>query len=272
MGKVERHCADLEPLLIDFLATENRQLICENLEQNSSLPGRRANLELARAFGDVVADAASANPDEMWSLCSRLTDILASEAGVDQPASFLAFCGAGAMGAIGAVRSGYTGRSLVHLRSLARDPRWRIREAVCSGLSRLLQAWPDSAFEALELWVVGGDLLEMRAAAAAVADPPLLQDGEIALRGLELQQSILDQVMHTPVEARKLEPFKILRKGLGYTLSVVVCAVPEAGFSLLESMVETDDRDVLWILRQNLKKKRLTRIAAAEVEALSRRL
>jgi hypothetical protein len=272
MGKVERHRADLDPLVIDFLATEDRRLICEYLEQNSNLPGRRANLELARAFGDVVADAARANPDQMWSLCSRLTDIPASEAGVDQPSSFLPFCGAGAIGALGAVRSNYTERSLVRLRSLARDPRWRIREAVSSGLSRLLQARPDSALEALELWVAGGDLLEMRAAAAAVADPPLLQDGEIARRGLALQQSILDQVMHTPVEARKSEPFKILRKGLGFTLSVAVCAVPEAGFSLLHSLVDVDDRDVLWILRQNLKKKRLSRLAPVEVEALDRRL
>ena len=59
MGKVERHRADLEPLLMDFLATEDRQAICEYLEQNSNLPGRRVFLELARAFGDVVADAAS---------------------------------------------------------------------------------------------------------------------------------------------------------------------------------------------------------------------
>jgi len=139
MGKVERHRADLDPLLIDFLATHDGQPIYEYLEQHSNLPGRRANLELARAFGDVVADAASANPDPMWSLCSGLIDISVSEAGVDQPASFLPFCGAGAIGAVGAVCSDYTERSLVRLRSLARDPRWRIREAVSSGLSRLLQ-------------------------------------------------------------------------------------------------------------------------------------
>jgi len=47
MGKVERHRADLDPLLMDFLATEDRQSICEYLEQKSNLPGRRANLELA---------------------------------------------------------------------------------------------------------------------------------------------------------------------------------------------------------------------------------
>ena len=108
MGEVERHRADFDPLLIGFLATEDSQLICEYLEQDSNLPGRRANPELARAFGDAVADAASANPGSVWSLCSRLTGISASEAGVDQPASFLPFCGAGAIGAIGAVRSDYT--------------------------------------------------------------------------------------------------------------------------------------------------------------------
>ncbi|MCD6285416.1 MAG: hypothetical protein J7M39_05830 [Anaerolineae bacterium] len=71
MSKIERHRADLEPLLMDSLAGDDGQPICEYLEQKSNLPGRRANLELARAFGDVVANAASANPDRMWSLGCR---------------------------------------------------------------------------------------------------------------------------------------------------------------------------------------------------------
>ena len=51
MGKAERHRADLEPLLMDFLARDDGQPICEYLEQYSNLPGRRANLELAFASG-----------------------------------------------------------------------------------------------------------------------------------------------------------------------------------------------------------------------------
>jgi hypothetical protein len=70
----------------------------------------------------------------------------------------------------------------------------------------------------------------------------------------------------TKVEDRKSDDFKVLRKGLGYCWSVAVAALPEAGKPLLEKWLTSEDKDVLWIMRENLKKDRLSRVDAAWVE------
>jgi hypothetical protein len=80
----------------------------------------------------------------------------------------------------------------------------------------------------------------------------------------------MDQVLRA--EDRRAEPFRVLRKGLGYTLSVVVRALPEEGFTLMARLVDSGDPDALWIVRQNLKKKRLMRHFPQEVEAIERRI
>ena len=60
------------------------------------------------------------------------------------------------------------------------------------------------------------------------------------------------------IKERKNESARTLRKALGYTLSVVVSTQPEEGFAFLASLSETQDSDLQWILRENLKKKRLS--------------
>jgi DNA-binding winged helix-turn-helix (wHTH) protein len=50
----------------------------------------------------------------------------------------------------------------------------------------------------------------------------------------QLHRNIIDQVLKT--EERKSEAFRTLRKALGHTLSVVVCAVPKAGFEFMAQL------------------------------------
>jgi len=64
-----------------------------------------------------------------------------------------------------------------------------------------------------------------------------------------------------------------LRKALGYTVSVVITAAPDAGFPLLHSWLAWNDPDVQWVVKENLKKKRLSPWAdevAALMEAINR--
>lgn len=61
---------------------------------------------------------------------------------------------------------------------------------------------------------------------------------------------------------RTSEAFKALRKGLGYCWSVATCASPDAGKALMETWFACDDRDVRWVMRQNLMKARLERLDA----------
>ena len=272
MGKVDRHCADLEPLLARFLTAGDQRPLRDYLVANSNLPGRRGNLELLTALGDAVAKAQPSSMARLWALSAELADVSPDEADVNDPASFLVYAGAVAIGAIGSVSAVYITRALLRLRVLARDPRWRVRESVAFGLQRLLQAESDATLTALETWGVDGDLLEMRAAAVAVAHPPLLRDATFALRALTLHRSILDQLAAIPKADRRTEPFRVLRKGLAFAISVVACGVPDEGFAYLEALAGVDDRDVTWIVRQNLRKKRLQRLDPDRAAAIGRRL
>jgi len=272
MGKVDRHCADLEPLLARFLTAGDQRPLRDYLVANSNLPGRRGNLELLTALGDAVAKAQPSSMARLWALSAELADVSPDEADVNDPASFLVYAGAVAIGAIGSVSAVYITRALLRLRVLARDPRWRVRESVAFGLQRLLQAESDATLTALETWGGDGDLLEMRAAAVAVAHPPLLRDATFALRALTLHRSILDQLAAIPKADRRTEPFRVLRKGLAFAISVVACGVPDAGFAYLEALAGVNDRDVTWIVRQNLRKKRLQRLDPDRAAAIGRRL
>jgi hypothetical protein len=53
---------------------------------------------------------------------------------------------------------------------------------------------------------------------------------------------------------------------MGYCWSVAVAANPDAGMSMMEQWFSNRDKDIRWIMRENLKKKRLERKNAAWVQ------
>jgi hypothetical protein len=110
----------------------------------------------------------------------------------------------------------------------------------------------------------------MRAAAAGVAEPTLLKNNMTARGALELQKRIFDKILAT--DERKSNEFKTLRKGLGYTLSVVICAIPKEGFEYMRQLVDLRDKDVLWIIRENLKKNRLIKNFPEQVDSIRKLL
>jgi hypothetical protein len=59
-----------------------------------------------------------------------------------------------------------------------------------------------------------------------------------------------------------------LRKGLGYCWSVAVVALPDEGKRHMARWLASSDPDVRWIIRENLKKKRLERLDAAWTAAM----
>ncbi len=116
---------------------------------------------------------------------------------------------------------------------------------------------------------MGTDLLERRAAVAGPCEPELLGEPVHAERVLAL----LDRVTASLPEEddRSSDAFKALRKGLGYCWSVAVAAHPEAGRPAMERWLDSGDPDVRWVMKENLKKKRLERADAAWVaEAMAR--
>ncbi len=219
------------------------------LLQHSGLPGPRGNLELARA----AVEEGSRRQFEEW-----LTHT-AERAPTNDPHEFLAFCGVVGLGRLLAEGDR---TCLPAIRQHATDPRWRLREAVAMALQRWGRVDMPALLEEMRAWSQG-DFLERRAAAAALCEPDLLRDEGAVGQVL----AILDDITHSLTRARdrKDEGFKALRKGLGYCWSVAVAALPSEGKPAMQRWFASGDSDVRWVMRENLKKKRLERMDAAWV-------
>ena len=226
------------------------------LLRESGLPGPRGNLELAHAFSleasaKQILELARIGPDE---------------APENTAEAFMAFCGVMGLGKL--IASGDT----VHFRRMrqaASDPRWRVREAVATGLQLVGDADMKLLIRELRPWAKG-NWLEKRAAAAALCEPRLLKSAPAA--GSTLR--ILDQITNSMLRAdnRTEEGFRILRQGMGYCWSVAVAALPEQGKPMFEKWLTTRDADIRWMLNQNLRKNRLVRADARWVKSCLARL
>lgn len=214
------------------------------LLKESGLPGPRGNLELAQ----VVADEGN------LKLFRRYTAYTADQAPVNSPYEFLAFCGIVGLGRL--LAEGDT-HFLKTLRIHASDPRWRIREAVAMALQRLGDVSMAQLIAAMREWSKGTPL-EQRAAAAALCEPRLLGQAKHARAVLQILDRITASLER--VDSRRSEDFLALRKGLGYCWSVAVVALPDEGKALMEKWLITADKDIQWIMQENLKKTRLARM------------
>ena len=215
----------------------------------SRLPGPRGNLELARA----AADEGDATQFARWLAVGP------AEGPTNTPGEFLAFCGALGYGRLLAEGDR---AALGEVRRAANDPRWRVREAAAMALQRWGEADMGAMVDEAEVWA-GGTRLEQRAVAAGLCEPALLGDTATAERVL----AVLDRITATVRGAtdRRSAEFVALRQALGYCWSVATVAAPQRGRALMEKWLADNDRDVRWIMRENLSKARLTRLDAAWV-------
>lgn len=55
---------------------------------------------------------------------------------------------------------------------------------------------------------------------------------------------------------RKDEGFIALKKGLAYCWGVAIVAFPDEGKQRFEKWMTCDDKDIKWIIKENLKKER----------------
>lgn len=216
------------------------------LLDESCLPGPRANLEL-------VSAVAEEGEQEIFIRYIALDSEKAPAGSRDE---FLPVCGTVGLGKL--IAEGLKG-FLGTLRLLASDKRWRIREAVAIALQRFGESDIDGLLDEMTEWSKGS-LLEKRAVVAAVCEPKLLkQPGEID-RVMEILDKITLEMQYE--ENRKNEDYKVLRKTLGYGWSVAVAAAPDKGKRILEKwfLNEDKDKDIRWMMNENLRKDRLKRI------------
>jgi hypothetical protein len=232
---------------------------------DSRLPGPRANLGLAHAFADVCAERAASTPgaEAVFVVLERLADDSVRRPELNPGAlEFLPACAALAAGAVCAAEPASWPRGMGLLRTLAMDSRWRVRELAATGMQRMLDAdWP-AALTVVRGWAQDPSALLVRAAVAAVAEPPILTDAARSADAVEVARQAVDSFLAIPADVRRTDDSRTLRKALGYGLSVVAAADPGAGIALLVRLAASGDADGAWIVRENLKKNRLVRLGA----------
>lgn len=269
MSRKESYKEHLTDLISEFLKTGSGENLARYLTSNSNLPGPRGNLELADVFAGVVKDYAEREPEKLWNLCTKLTQFSPIEAPVNNPQEFLMFCGARGIGALGASQASFQ-KALSRLKELASDPRWRTREGVAMAIQSMIEKQPQKTLNEIASWIENDNWLAMRAVAAGVAEPPLLKDKQTAKTAFELHKKIFAKI--AAAQERKSDEFKTLKQGLGYSLSVVVCANPREGFEYMRQLTDTQDADILWIVKENLKKNRLIKNFPEEVASTKKLL
>jgi hypothetical protein len=218
------------------------------LLEHSGLPGPRANLELVQR----VADAGTLEQFQRW------LSIDADAAPSNTAREFLPLCGAVGLGRL--IAEGQV-ELLDDLRRHASDRRWRTREGVAMGLQRLGERDMPRLLAAMRDWSTGS-WLERRAAVAALCEPALLRDAATVTAVLRL----LDQITGSIASAldRRADDFRVLRQALGYAWSVAIAAEPRSGRALFDKWRASENADVQWIVRENLKKNRLKNIYGAQ--------
>lgn len=269
MSKKESYKEHLTDLINESLKTGMAENLMKYLTSNSNLPGPRGNLELANVFADLVRDYTGKEHEKLWSLCLQLTQFPLIEAPVNNPKEFLVFCGARGVGALGTSQRFFQ-KAMSRLKELASDSRWRTREGVAMAIQSMIEKQPQKTLKEIEEWIESDNWLAMRAVAAGVAEPALLKDKRTAKSAFELHKQIFSQIAAT--RERKSSEFKKLKQGLGYSLSVIVCAVPREGFEYMRQLAEQQDADILWIVKENLKKNRLLKNFPEEVASTKKML
>jgi len=220
----------------DELSQLDRAAWPDYLDAHSGLPGPRGNIELALAVADLsdpaLDDALIASGDEYRTFCGVVG--LGNRA--DDPAV------------------------VSRLRDLAPDDRWRVREAVAMALQRLGDHDLPRLLDVVQDWVEDTDPLVQRAAAAAICEPRLIATPAAAAVALRVCERATELLALRPPENRRERDVRTLRQALGYCWSVAVAADPGPGLERFAALRRSEDQDVAWIVRENLKKKRLARL------------
>lgn len=262
MGKYDEYSEKIRGLL-------NGKVTISKLESfissNSSLPGPRANLELASAFADYFdQDNIS---DEVWDMLQKWMDMGSDKAPTNDPREFIPFCEVQALGSLYFhVDEDKQHQIISRLKAAMNDERWRMREAVAMGFQRIAEKDFDVVKKLFQSMVEGSNFLEKRTFVAALAHPPILKEKSHAQFCLEISDDIMDEIVSASENSLNTEDFRVLSKGLEYAISVFVENLPDEGFEMMKKFARVNQKDIRRIIKSNLGKTRLTKKYGKQVE------
>jgi hypothetical protein len=244
--------------LVERALLDNPRPLEFYLREQSHLPGPRANLRLVDDVSHLLAAAVRHKEKDVGRVIQYLTrDEKTLE--VNTPDEFVVLCGVVASGVCASVYEAWRHEVMARLSEYACNASWRVREGTAIAFQRLLEAAPKEARACIGSWANEGNCWQQRASIAAIAEPVLMHDAAMREAAFEIQKAIMQRFHAIPLSERKREDVRVLRQAVGYTLSVITAALPEQGFSLMRECASWGDPDINWILRENLKKKRLAR-------------
>ena len=224
------------------------------LLSHSNLPGPRGNLELLYAFAE------NAEPGIIGECLQCIKPDTANS-----PEEFVGMCGV--LGYAVAHKADNAG-TIAFLNPYASHSSWRIREAVAMGIQAI-------AAGALEKTLVNispmtaGNGYERRAVVAGLCEPKLLGRADETVKVLKILESITRTLDH---DKKLTDDEEALRKGLGYGWSVAIAASPEDGKRYFEALFSLSGKHIQWIIRENLKKNRLSKMDNVWVGRCAERL
>jgi DNA polymerase III delta prime subunit len=145
--------------------------------------------------------------------------------------------------------------TLKSIRKYAAHNSWRIRDAVAIGIQEIAETDMNSIIDILETWMNGNDL-EKRAIVAALCEPKLLKEKSIIIRIFEILKRIT--LKFEGISGKLSIEQDSLRKSLGYGWSVAIVSLPYEGKIAFEKIAKIENKHIKWIVKENLKKKRLS--------------
>lgn len=266
MTKRQDYYDDVFPML------ENNDF--DNLEQyiltRSNLPGRMANLTLI----SLVADIMDAHPSIAKSWLPTLKTWFDTKADGDNAETILLLT---ALESFGAIYHHSTKEQhleiTAQLKNSLNDDRWRVREIVTESYKRIgLSSYDEliSQFEAI--LAERRTPLEMRGMLATVAHPELLHTEQQQIFSQKIMILAFNFYMDLDLTKFTKEDKLVLKKGLSFAPSVIVSKNPKEGFLFFDTLIAKQDKDITRIVKENLKKKRLSNIYPDEVESLLERI
>ena len=237
------------------------------LTEASNLPGPRGNLTLAYKFAECFEREDLSK--EQIALLMRWVNLSEEEAPTNAPKEYLPFCGILALGAHYYYANQETKHLIMKAFKLAmNDNRWRTREGAAMGFQLIAEKDFSPVKEYFFKQLPYATELEKRAFVAALAHPPILKDKEVARFSLQISAEILKSILTVNKEKRREETFKVLSKGLEYSLSVFAAALPEEGFNLFKSYAKYNDPGLNKIIKSNLGKSRLAKKYGEEIDEI----
>ena len=238
-----------------YLDNNNIASLTKYLSENSNLPGPRANLTLAYKLAQLAS--------ESWPTYTDYLKRCITEWSKDD--EYLRTCRNITLGYILASHSSEEHWITPLLYEDNYNSMWRPREAVTLGLEETLRKRPTYTLNLLEGWN-NGDLIVLRNTLMILASPPILSEN-VSVRE-SLRQYTVEAMNRIKQDTdSKPKGHDILKKSLGFIISVAVVADPEI-LILIEKWVKSGEKTWRSILISNLKKKRLTRHYPEETSEL----